>query len=183
MTCIVGLEYGGRVLLAGDIQATGSNNKIAHPQPKVFIKQGVTFGFSSSFRFGQILEHCVQDPVVPENEKDIYRWLILNLIPDIQTALEANDFDTKEEDNDFECLVGVKNQLWVIQGDFSVLRAAKGYNAIGAGTEYAFGSVFTSLLRGHPTSKRAAENILRNALAATALFCPSVGSDCYIIST
>ena len=76
MTCIVGLESNGKVYIAGDIQGTGGNSKVIHTQPKVFNKKGVLFGYTTSYRFGQILEHNLQDPVVPEKDEDVYRWLI-----------------------------------------------------------------------------------------------------------
>ena len=177
MTCIVGIEFDGHVLLGGDIQGTGRNNKIIHTQPKVFNKKGVIFGFTTSYRFGQILEHSLQDPVVPENEKDVYRWLITVLIPDIRHALKDAGYDTGGN-----CLIGVKGQLWELQNDFSVLRSVRGYAAVGSGSEYAIGSLFTSV-EAKPKTSEDFKLAIKLAIQAAGTFSPSVGTDCEIIST
>jgi ATP-dependent protease HslVU (ClpYQ) peptidase subunit len=178
MTCIVGIEHNGKVLMGGDIQGTGWNNKVVHTQPKVFDKNGVIFGFTSSYRFGQVLEHGLPDPVVPEDPKQIYRWLITVLIPDIKDALKSFDHDKGGN-----ALIGVKGQLWELQADFSVLRSTRGFAAVGSGAEYAMGSVFTNLLNGTPRTYEAAETIVKNAIIAAGTFSPSVGTDSEVIST
>lgn len=177
MTCIVGLEFEGRVLLGGDTVGTGNNCKMDHTQPKVFNKKGILFGYTTRYRFGQILEHNLADPVVPSDPYEIYRWLITVLVPDIKRALRANDY----EDGGM-CLLGIKNQLWLLKEDFGVLRPTNGYTSIGSGYEYAIGSIFSSTSTP-PTTYEGAETVLRNAVLAAGTFCPSVGCYSTIIST
>jgi len=176
MTVIVGLEYDGSVLMGGDIQGTGWNNKVIHTQPKVFKKNGVMFGFTSSYRFGQVLEHELPDPVVPEDPTQVYRWLITVLVPNIHAALKSADADKCGN-----ALIGLKGQLWELQTDYSVLRSTRGFAAVGSGAEYAMGSVFTSLL-DKPKTFSAHEEIIRNAIIAAGTFSPSVGTDSYILA-
>lgn len=176
MTCIVGLEFEGKVILAGDIQGTGWNNKVIHTQPKVFNKNGVLFGYTTSYRFGQILEHGLKDPVVPDDPNEVYRWLITVLIPDIAATLKAANFE-----GGGECLIGVKGQLWWVQGDFSVLRSTLGYTTVGSGTEYALGSLYTSLALTKPGTVESASKLVCEAIRCAGTFCPSVGTDCAIV--
>ncbi len=180
MTCIVGIEYDGKVLLGGDIQGTGWNSKVVHTQPKVFNKSGVIFGYTTSYRFGQILEHGLTNPVVPEDDAEVYRWLITVLIPEMRNALKTHGYE-----GGGNCLIGVKNQLWELQDDFSVIRSTLGYASVGSGTEYAIGSVFTALhiRRGLPKTLTAAKTIVKNAIMAAGTFCPSVGTESEVIST
>jgi ATP-dependent protease HslVU (ClpYQ) peptidase subunit len=178
MTCIVGLEFQDKVLLGGDIQGTGYNNKVVHTQPKVFNKKGVVFGFTSSYRFGQILEHNLADPVVPDNNDDIYRWLITVVIPDIRTVLKMNGYETGGN-----CLIGVKGQLWEMQNDFSVLRSVNGYGACGSGYEYAMGSLHTVMTTYKPRTQAEAEAAVAGAIKVAGSFSPSVGCDSVIITT
>lgn len=180
MTSIVGIEYGGKVLLGGDIQGTGGNCKVIHTQPKVFNKSGVAFGWAGSYRFGQILEHELSNPVIPEDDAEIYRWLVTILVPNIRKILKDNGCD-----DGGNCLIGVKGQLWELQSDFSVIRSTIGYAAVGSGAEYAIGSVFTALhiRRGLPKTLTAAKTIVKNAILAAGTFCPSVGTDSEVIST
>lgn len=178
MTCIVGLEYKNKVFLGGDIQGTGGNNKVVHTQPKVFHKKDLVFGYTTSYRFGQILEHNLVNPVIPEKDEEIYKWLVTVLVPDIKTILKSNDYS--EGGN---CLIGIRGQLWDMQNDFSVLRSVRGFGSVGSGYEYAMGSISTSLNKAKPTSETIAKNIIKNAILTAGTFSPSVGQDSVIIST
>ena len=184
MTCIVGLEMNGKVLMGGDIQGTGGNNKVVHTQPKVFNKKGVLFGFTTSYRFGQILEHGLADPVIPEDDGDIYRWLITVLIPDIRNALKMNNYETGGN-----CLIGVKGQLWELQNDFSVLRSIRGFGSVGSGYEYAMGSLHTSLavIADVTDNKQIDEDfaisVIKTAIKVAGTYSPSVGMESVVIST
>lgn len=178
MTCIVGAEYGNTVFLGGDIQGTGGNHKIIHTQPKVFNRNGVIFGYTTSYRFGQILEQNLQDPVVPQNKAEIYKWLCSVLIPDIRSTLKAHDYE-----GGGNCLIGVQNQLWEMQNDFSVLRSVKGYTACGSGFEYAMGSMNTYMEELGIHNAEDCVRAIRRAIKTAGTFSPSVGTDSVIIST
>lgn len=177
MTCIVGVEFNGKVLIGGDIQGTGGNNKIVHTQPKVFHKKSVIFGFTTSYRFGQILEHNLTDPVVPEDDEEIYRWLVQVLVPSMLGTLKRYDYQTGGQ-----CLIGVRGQLWELQNDGSVLRSVLGYNTCGSGAEYALGSMCTSMKKISSTLE-AHKKAVSEAISVASVFCPSVGADSVIIST
>lgn len=178
MTCIVGIEFQGKVLLGGDIQGTGGNNKIVHTQSKVFNKNGVVFGYTTSYRFGQILEHGLKDPVVPEREEEIYRWLLTVLIPEIKTTLKDNGWERGGN-----ALIGVRGQLWELQDDFSVLRSVKGYTACGSGYEYAMGSLTNSVSFGKLATQRDHEIAVERAIEVAGTFSPSVGTVSTMVTT
>jgi ATP-dependent protease HslVU (ClpYQ) peptidase subunit len=178
MTAIVGVEFNGKVYMAGDLQGTGGNNKIIHTQPKLFNKKGVLFGFTTSYRFGQILDHLLPDPVVPENPEEVYRWLITVLIPDIKKAMKDAEWTTGGS-----CLIGVKGQLWELQNDWSVLRSVSGYAAVGAGTEYGNASMMTNLKIKPPKNGADVILILQNTMEVISQFCPSVGQEAFILES
>jgi ATP-dependent protease HslVU (ClpYQ) peptidase subunit len=178
MTCIVGMEFQDRVYIAGDIQGTGWNYKVVHTTPKVFSKCGVVFGYTTSYRFGQVLEHNLQDPVIPHGEAEIYRWLITVLIPDVRAVLKETGYEKGGN-----CLIGVKNQLWELQDDFSVLRSVTGYSAVGSGCEYALGSLFTSNAIETPGNADDVKQLLKRAIRTAGTFSPSVGTDSTVLST
>jgi len=180
MTCIVGMEYNDRVFMAGDIQGTNWNNKVVHTTPKVFSRRGVVFGYAGSYRFGQVLEHNLQDPVVPADDGEIYRWLITVLMPDIRLVLKDNGHDKGGN-----CLIAVRGQLWELQEDFSVLRSVKGYSAVGSGYEYALGALEmnAALQAAAPSSEQDIRLLLSRVVAIAGTFSPSVGAESVIIST
>lgn len=178
MTCIVGLESNGKVYIAGDIQGTGGNNKVIHTQPKVFNKKGVLFGYTTSYRFGQILEHNLQDPVVPERDEEVYRWLITVLVPEIKNILKNHSYE-----GGGNCLIGVKGQLWELQNDFSVLRSVLGYASVGSGYEYALGSLCTSLSTASLISGAVSHELfLKTAIRVAGTFSPTVGMESTVLS-
>lgn len=179
MTVIVGLEHGGKVFLGGDIQGTGGNSKVVHTQPKVFYKKDLIFGYTTSYRFGQIVEHELADPVIPANDNEIYRWLITVLIPEIKATLKANGYE-----GGGNCLIGVRGQLWEMQNDFSILRSVLGFGAVGSGCEYAMGSLSTQMsLMTKPKTEQEAELAIERAIHAAGTFSPSVGTKAVVIST
>jgi ATP-dependent protease HslVU (ClpYQ) peptidase subunit len=178
MTCIVGLEHGGHVFIGGDIQGTGWNKKVVHTQPKVFSKAGVVFGYTTSYRFGQLIEQVLSDPVIPDDSGAVYRWLITVLVPDIKKMLKANEWEEGGS-----CLIGVKGQLWELQSDWSVLRSVNGYSSVGSGYEYAHGSLYTSLLDRTIKTDDEAISIVQNAIRAAGSFSPSVGCESVVIRT
>jgi len=177
MTCIIGIECENKVYLAGDVQGTGWNNKIVHTEPKVYKKNDVIFGYTTSYRFGQIIEHHIDVPLIPEDKSKIYQWICTQFIPNIRQTLTEHEYE-----GGGEMLFGVGNELWKLQEDFSVLRAACGYNAVGSGTEYAIGSIFTSVSSRQVNSDNV-EDVLKLAIKAAGNYSPSVGIDCKIIST
>jgi hypothetical protein len=150
-----------------------------HTTSKVFSKKGVVFGYTTSYRFGQLIEHVVPDPVVPNDESEIYRWLIAVLIPDIKKVLKEAEYDKGGN-----CLIGIKSQLWEMQDDFSVLRSVKGFNSCGSGYEYAVSSMQTNMsLSGIPKNDTAAREAIKLAIQTAGTFSPSVGTDCTIVTT
>lgn len=180
MTCIVGIEYNGKVLIGGDVQGTSPNHKIVHTQPKVFFKKDIIIGYTTSYRFGQILENNLLDPVAPEDDEEVYRWLVTVLVPNIRETLDKNKYPEGGT-----CLIGVRGQLWSLQSDYSVLRSVLGYESIGSGCEYALGSIYTSLnnRKTRPSRYSNFAEIVSTAIRTAGQFSPSVGTDSVIIST
>ena len=176
MTCIVGIEDQRNqvVYIGGDLQGTGLNKTVNHTQSKVFSRNGVLFGFTGSYRFGQILEHDLDTPFEPRNRDQVYKWLVTTLVPSIKEALYRGGCDDKNN-----CLIGVCGELWELQDDFSVLRSVNGYYAIGSGEEYAKGSIQTDLK--HQGVNVDYDSVVRNAIEVAGSNCPSVGTKAHVI--
>lgn len=163
MTCIVGIEFNNNVYMLGDLCASDGNSMTLITRPKVFVKGGVVFGYTTSFRFGQILEFMM--PTMSPPSSDILEWLITVFVSELRTVLDKASFK-----DSFQCLVGIKGELYTIQEDFSVLRSANGYTSIGSGSEVALGSLFTST--GDVEAR------CKTAILAAAHFCPGVSTEC-----
>lgn len=170
MTCIVGWVEKDRVLMGGD--RAGSNNSITHNvlHPKVFRKKQFVFGYTSSFRFGQLIEHTLDVGGV-DPELDPHEFLVETLIPRLRQILKDAGYAKIEnnEESGGSVLVAYKKRLFQIQDDFSVLEHQDGYDAVGSGSYFAIGSLYTSRQQGTP-----ADQAVKLALQAAARHNPFV---------
>ena len=76
------------------------------------------------------------------------------------------------------CLIGVRDELWEMQDDFSLIRSVRGYAAIGSGSEYALAA--TEALKDR---LKVPKTLLSEVMSITSLYCPTVGSQSTIINT
>lgn len=69
MTAIAGVAEDGKVWIGGDSAGVGGLNLETRTDPKVFVNGDFLFGYTSSFRMGQILEHEFSPPKPYEGEQ------------------------------------------------------------------------------------------------------------------
>lgn len=65
MTCIVGMVEGGRVWIGGDSAGVAELELTVRADEKVFTNGPYVFGFTSSFRMGQLLRYKLKPPKPP----------------------------------------------------------------------------------------------------------------------
>lgn len=174
MTCIVGIETETCVYVAGDFQGSSEIQKSDYHNSKVFKIGDVVIGYTTSYRFGQLLEVHLTTPITPARTEDIYKWLIKTLVPEIRNIL----LEAKEECGD--ALIAVRNQLYQLSSDYSVLRSVNGFDAVGSGAHYALGCLHAQSrlddLQG-PTLT------LSRALQTAHHFSPTVGAAHVVFDT
>lgn len=177
MTCIVGYIHNGKVCIAGDKLASNWATKQIHEQSKVFAKGDVVFGYTSSFRFGQLIEYHL-DKFIYDSTKEI-DYIIKVVIVKIKAVLKEYEYSEKE------CgvaLVAINDKLFVLQSDFSVLDINK-YASVGSGEYFALGSIYSSINTKKPKTKSNVEDILKLAIGAAAYHSTSVSEESTIIWT
>lgn len=150
MTCIVGYIEKERekttIYIGGDSAGTSGNDITLRNDPKVFIKENKTdsfiFGFTSSFRMGQILMSSKFIPPEQKSDND-YDYLITDLIDSIRKAFKAGGYlRTKEgEDIGGTFLLGYREKLYQVDSDFQVGESLMNYEAVGAGEDCALGAM------------------------------------------
>lgn len=153
MTCIIGLEHKGKVWIGGDGVAFLENSLgLRHRlDPKVFTVQEVLFGFTSSFRLGQLLRFSLAIPPQAA-ECDDFEYLCTDFINAVRECLKIGGFatlaDNEEEDQQGErggfFLIGYKGRLYNIQNDYQVGIPRLPFDALGCGEDYALGSLLTT---------------------------------------
>lgn len=162
MTCIVGLKHEGIVWIGGDSAGVAGLSITTRKDPKVFVRDKVIFGFTSSFRMGQLL---MQKMRVPKRhaDTDTYEYMITDFIDAVRTCFTEGGF--KKVENAVEqggCfLVGHAGRLFKVEGDFQVGEALGDYDAAGCGEDIALGAMHaTAALELSPKAR------IKRALAA-----------------
>lgn len=152
MTCIVGIEYPGGVLIGGDSAGVAGTSIVIRTDRKVFVNGPYAMGFTDSFRMGQLLRYRVDVPIPTADDlDDLDRFMATTFVDVVRKALQEGGYtkitDNQEEGGTF--LVGIAGRLYAIESDFQIGRNADGYEALGCGRDLALGSLHTTgLLEG-----------------------------------
>jgi ATP-dependent protease HslVU (ClpYQ) peptidase subunit len=166
MTCIVGVEHSGGVTIGGDSAGVAGYSLTVRADQKVWRAGEFVFGFTSSFRMGQLLRYNLEAPRPPAasaSQADRDRWMTTEWIDAVRKVLKNGGF--AEVENNVErgglFLVGWRGSLYVIGGDFQVGRPWRGEAAVGCGDHLALGALYCA--RGKPRTR------VRRALEAAVL--------------
>lgn len=163
MTCIVGFAEKGKVWIGGDSAGVAGWCRTIRADTKVFVRDGFVYGYTTSFRMGQLLKYKFIAPKQPDKMPD-HEYLCTSWIDEIRKCLKEGGFSeiahNRETGGAF--LLGYRGRLYSIASDFQVGEPIDGLAAIGCGADFALGAMFAS--KGRPESR------IRTALAAAALF-------------
>jgi ATP-dependent protease HslVU (ClpYQ) peptidase subunit len=142
MTCIVGIAKDGVVTLGADSAGTAGYDRKIRKDRKVFTNGHLIFGFTSSFRMGQLLQYSLTPPPINEGQEQ-YEYAVKALIPAIRDTLRAGGYthtdNGREEGGVF--LVGFRGRLFYIGSDFQVGENTQGIESVGCGDAYALGAM------------------------------------------
>lgn len=165
MTCIVGVETPDGVVIGADSAGVSGYSICIRADEKVFRSGDFVFGFTSSFRMGQLLRYKLTPPRAPapsakQAERD--RWMTSEWIDAVRQTLKTGGY--AEVENNVESgglfLVGWRRTLYIVGDDFQVARPLSGEWAVGCGSDLALGALFCA--RGQPRAR------VRKALGAAA---------------
>lgn len=166
MTCIVGIGDRDKVFIGADSAAGNYSIVTKMAGSKVFTNGPFIVGYTTSFRFGNLLEHSWTPPEHPKGDSD-HKYLCTTVVDSIRACLKAGGY--AEKNNEVEtggaCLIGYRGRLYKLQSDYSVLREEP-FGAVGSGDSYALGAMHAA--RGKVESR------LRSGLKAAANFSPTV---------
>lgn len=172
MTVIVGIKAENRVLIGGDSAGVdGRLGLLIRSDPKVIQVRNMLLGFTSSFRMGQLLAHCLPGLAQPENDSDVFGWMVSTFIDAVRSTLKTGGF--AERVNEVESggffLVAYRGRLFEIGPDYQVGENADGYAAVGCADQIALGALHaTRDVEEHP------ERRIRAALDAAEHFSAGV---------
>jgi ATP-dependent protease HslVU (ClpYQ) peptidase subunit len=161
VTCIVGVEYNGRVVIGGDSAGVAGWSVTVRADTKVFRNDAYIMGFTDSFRMGQLLRYSLVPPM--PRTWDLDRFMATEFVAAVRDCLRDGGYARNDSGNESggQFLVGIQGRLYRIDSDFQIGRSVDDYQAVGAGEDFARGSLHTSA--DQPPDYR-----VRKALAAAA---------------
>ncbi|ABW11741.1 conserved hypothetical protein [Parafrankia sp. EAN1pec] len=175
MTCIVGVEHDGRVVIGGDSAGVAGWSITVRADTKVFRNGEFVMGFTDSFRMGQLLRYSLVPPV--PHSWDLDRFMATEFVSVVRDCLRDGGFARNDAGNESGglFLVGIRGQLYRIDSDYQIGRTLDNYDAAGCGEEYARGSL-------HSTVGEEPEERVRKALEAAAHHSTGVCPPFHILS-
>jgi ATP-dependent protease HslVU (ClpYQ) peptidase subunit len=183
VTCIVGLVEGGVTYIGADSIGSNSYTKTIRKDKKVFKLKDTDkaiIGFTSSFRMGQLLMYANNLLDKRDEDKIDHEYLVTKFVPEVIQLFEKGGFSRNEsgEKSGGSFLLGFKDRLYSIDGDFQVGENALNYDACGSGEEFAKGSLHSTNGFNLPPEQR-----VRKALQAASEFSLYVGGPFYVLNT
>jgi len=146
VTCIVGLVDNGTVYIGGDSAGVAGYDLTVRKDEKVFINGSFIFGFTSSFRMGQLLRYKFKPPYrVPD--MTIEEYMCTTFIDGVRSCLKDGGFARTEngEESAGTFIVGHNGRLFVIDSDFQVGESIHTFAAVGCGAQAALGAMYATM--------------------------------------
>jgi len=121
MTCIVGLVHDGKVYMGGDSCASNGHLSYVRKDVKVFIRGPFIFGFTTSFRMGQLLQYSLAEPLHDPAISD-HQYMTTTFIDAVRNCLKTGGYASATNGTEAGgiFLVGYKGQLYRVDDDYQV---------------------------------------------------------------
>lgn len=154
MTCIVGIAHKGSVFIGGDSAGVSGLDVDRRKDRKVFRNGDFIFGFTSSFRMGQLLNYALEPPEYDETNE--MKFMTTTFINAIRECLKEGGFAKREKEVEEggTFLVGFRGKLYTVYDDYQVAENLNGIASVGCGESYAKGSLFTTANMKKPPKER-----------------------------
>lgn len=174
MTVICGYRGESSVWLGADSASANGGSRAAVHTPKLIGIQvpywegerTIGVGYTTSWRFGQLLTYHLHPPI--DHTSDALEYLVKELVPQARDALKDGGWlkIKNERQQGGSALIAYRGRLFEMQSDFSVLENIEPWAATGSGEDYALGAM--------SVTQSEAEGIVEDGLKAAATFAPGV---------
>lgn len=145
MTCIVGYVSNGKVYMGGDSMGVNTSTyeyRIVNDS-KVFTRYGFIFGFTGSFRMGQLLRYKFNLGSADIGMDDTMEFMCTKFIDHVRQLFKDNGYsrivNNVERGGDY--LVGVNGRLFIVEEDYQIGENRMPYMSVGCGYQYAMGAM------------------------------------------
>jgi ATP-dependent protease HslVU (ClpYQ) peptidase subunit len=168
VTAIVGLVDSDSVYIGGDSAGVSGMSLTVRADAKVFRRSRYLFGFTTSFRMGQLIRYSMK---LPTPTRDLDGFMATTFVDALRDCLKAGGWALKDNEREEggTFLVGVRGQLFAVYDDYQVAKAADGFAAVGCGDQVALGALYATARTGLSPRRR-----VLSALAAAERFSAGV---------
>jgi hypothetical protein len=147
MTIVVAVkdEKEGVIYLAADTAGSNGWNTTNLANKKIFEANNIYYGFTTSYRMGQILQYHSEE-ITRGDEESVVSYLASKLIPMWRRVLKDNGYTTvnNNEESAGTFIVVVGGSIFTVHNDFSFNIDKDDYVAVGCGAVFAKGSLYTN---------------------------------------
>jgi hypothetical protein len=145
MTAIAGFCDKGTVWMGGDSAGVAGNDLTLRADPKVFRNGEFLFGFTTSFRMGQLIRFRFKPPVVRECQ-DLFEYMATDFVDALRECLKVGGFAAKDKEREEggTFLVGVRGRLFLVDSDYQIEEPLDQYEACGCGHPMVRGALFAT---------------------------------------
>lgn len=177
MTAIIGIVSDGKAWIGGDSAGVSGCSVSVRADEKVFINGPYIFGFTTSFRMGQLLRYSLIAPV-PERDENLDKFMATKFVNAVRECLKSGGFASKTNENESggSFIVGYKKFIYAVHQDYQVERTRSKVIAVGCGADFALGSIYS-------TQKMAPFKRIWKALSAAENFSNGVRRPFVIMNT
>lgn len=128
--------------IACDSLGSNGKTKNVYKTRKIFRRSGFLFGFTSSYRMGQILQYSLSLPKRKVGQ-DLTEYLHTDFVSAVRSA-----FDEGGHEDGGEFIFITEGRIFSMQSDFSLLEALDTFESCGSGEDYARATMATMLAYG-----------------------------------
>ncbi len=145
MTCIVAIKSNNQIIMGADSAGIAGYELRIRKDPKIYKVGEFLFGFTSSFRMGQILGYSF---VPPEHRPDysIEKYMHQVFVDALRDVFHSKGFSRNNsgEESGGTFLIAYRNHIFQICSDFQVAESIHDFDAVGCGADVALGALFAT---------------------------------------
>lgn len=137
MTCVIGIRGDeGAVIAFDSFSGNDSRVMVRRDLKGAQLSPEIAFGYTWSYRYGQIIAHHLD---LPDVEGDEHAWVVTAFVPAMRAALAEHGFLKKENEREEsgQLVLAVRNRVFLVESDHAVCESAANYVACGSGEPYA----------------------------------------------
>lgn len=142
MTCIVGVLDKSGIYIGGDSAGVAGLDLRIRRDPKVFVRGEFIYGYTSSFRMGQLLRYSFAAPD-RSAKHSVHDYIYGPWIEAVRKCFKDGGYARTDSNVDSGgCfIVGYQGHLFAVESDFQVAEYPEGFAAVGCGADFALGTV------------------------------------------